>query len=425
MEREFDILVWGVTGFTGKLLLEYFLKEYSSKTPFSYRVGIAGRNKTKCLAVLQELQQQYPYANDISIVIADAENPASVDAMVQRTRVLCSLVGPYAIYGESVLRACVEHATDYCDLTGEVHFIRAMIDKYHDLAVQKQVKIVHACGFDSIPSDIGVLFAQKMYKKKYGVYASQIRMLTGKMRGQLSGGTFASMINLFEEMATDTTIRKHMIHPYALYPSGDDKRNVKYGDIPLEEREQLWMRWEKHTHRVSIPFIMAGVNTKVVRRSNRLQGDIYGSDFIYSEAMGFPRSMWFRALALNMGLGMGAVALSIPFLRRWIHKKLLFQSGEGPSVEEMNKGHFTVEFASCNPTVSTDWMFSTVSDNIDPGYRCTAKMMWESVLSLLSVREDATSPYHSVYGVLTPNSAMGEVLLERLEKQGMRFAVLS
>ena len=396
-DRPFDIVVWGATGFTGRLVIEYLCTNYPD-----IKVAIGGRNEEKCNRLLEELELGVP------IFIADAFDEPSLRTMVQQTRVICTTVGPYSKYGQLLVDICLDEGTDYCDLTGESPFVRAQIDRHHDTATQKGVRIVHACGFDSIPSDLGVQFLQNQIHEREGVFAPKIQAMTGKMKGGLSGGTVASMVQMLDAIADDRSVLRTLANPYSLNP--DKKYRGPDG------RDQMSLRYDKMVHRWTGPFIMAGTNTKIVRRSHALQEFPYGEDFEYSEVMGFPKGgkgFW-MATKITVGLGILMAAMtSSRWVRHQIWKRLP-QPGEGPSEKQRTNGYFTIHFFA---EVEGRVYETIVADNCDPGYASTSKMLAESCLALVQNRDQLPSEG----GVLTPATAFGPVLTERLKKSGMRF----
>ena len=407
-ERKFDIIVWGATGFTGTLVTEYLSENYGVNQEISW--AIAGRSPEKCQQIKQELIKKNSQAIDLEIIIADAFSLPRLREMAKQTQVICTTVGPYSDFGEQLVQACIDEETQYCDLTGESHFIRAMIDTHQVAAEEKKIKIVHAAGFDSIPSDMGVYFTQEKFREKHGVYATEIKMMTGKMRGKFSGGTIASMISLLNRVQKDKSLRRLLLNPYALNP--DPKYQGK------DKNDQLTLRFDKELQRWTAPFIMAGINTRVVRRSHALRDFPYGSDFQYSEVMGFPKGLkgFWMASSLTLGLGgfMGLVANS--WMRNKLHQYLLPQPGDGPSREEQQKGYFNIHFRACHGEKE---LWTRVSDSLDPGYACTAKMLGETAVAL--AKDAPILPKQ--YGVLTPVSALGQRLIERLSDAKMKFSV--
>ena len=212
--REFDVIIWGATGFTGRLLAEYIFNKYGTNNDLKW--AMAARNEIKLEKVRASVADE-----TVPLIIADSNDEASLDAMTKRTKVVCTTVGPYAKYGSKLVAACVSNQTNYCDLAGESQWISKMIDAHHDAAKANGTKIVNSCGFDSIPSDMGVYFVQKQAKAKTGSFAKQIKMRVKAMKGGISGGTYASMSNLMEEASKDKNILKEMSNPYSLNPKGE------------------------------------------------------------------------------------------------------------------------------------------------------------------------------------------------------------
>ena len=215
--REFDIVVWGASGFTGKLVADYLVRNYVSKdgNPTGLRLALAGRNHDKVAAVAQEIG-----APELPVLTGDSFDTESLDAMASKAEVVLTTVGPYAKYGDQLVAACVRHGTDYCDLTGESHFVRDMIDAHDDIAKKNGARIVHCCGYDSIPSDLGTWMVQEATKERYGRYASRVKLAAGESRGGASGGTLASLMNLIDDVKANPELRRVVGDPYALNPRG-------------------------------------------------------------------------------------------------------------------------------------------------------------------------------------------------------------
>ena len=284
--REFDIVLWGATGFTGRLVAEYLVRNYLGGEA-GLRLALAGRNKAKLEEVANEVG-----APQLPLLIGDSFDADSLNAIAAKAEVLITTVGPYAKYGAEIVAACVRNGTDYCDLTGETNFIRAMIDAHEDEAKRTGARIVHCCGYDSIPSDLGTLMVQEAFKRRHGGYASQVKMASVQMRGGPSGGTIASMFNMVDELKENPGLRKIMGNPYALNPKG--VRGPDKGD-------QTGARFDKDLDMWTGAFIMAGINTRVVRRSHALMGLPWGEDFRYSEVTGTGKGVkgWSRAASIR------------------------------------------------------------------------------------------------------------------------------
>jgi len=402
--RTFDIVLWGATGFTGRLVAEYLVRHYVGGDT-GLRLALAGRNEAKLRGIATELG-----ATDLPILLGDSFDADSLDAIASQTEVLISTVGPYAKYGAEIVAACVRNGTDYCDLTGETHFVRAMIDAHHEEAKKTGARIVHCCGYDSIPSDLGTLMVQEAFKRRHGKYASQVKMAAVDMRGAFSGGTVASMMNMVDEMKKDPSLRKVLGNPYALNPKGF--RGPDKGD-------QAGARFDEDFDMWTGPFIMAAINTRIVRRSHFLLGQPWGADFRYSEVMGTGKGV--KGLSAAVSLAAGVVAflasLAIPLTRPFVEKRLP-SPGEGPSAEARAKGRFKTQFVALGDGKS---LRGVVADQRDPGYGSTAVMLSESALCLALQGHELGAEG----GILTPAPTMGMRLVERLRAAGMTFEVQS
>ena len=269
-KREYDVVIWGASGFTGRLVAEYYLNTYGLDGDLKW--AMAGRNEAKLKEVRSELGNE-----GVTILVADSHDEASLADLVSKTRVICTTVGPYALYGDKLVAACVAAGTDYCDLAGETQWIRRMIDQHHEAAQKTGARIVHCCGFDSIPSDMGVYFLQKNAKEKQGEYAQHVKMRLKSAKGGFSGGTYASMGNVMAEAAKDRDVYKVLYNPYGLNPR-DAMKGDDVADLTSVKRDD-------DVGGFIMPFIMAAINTRVVRRSHALAGFQYGENFMYDEAM--------------------------------------------------------------------------------------------------------------------------------------------
>tara|TARA_X000001036_G_scaffold309650_1_gene288342 strand:- start:1082 stop:2302 length:1221 start_codon:yes stop_codon:yes gene_type:complete len=398
--KEFDIIIWGASGFTGRLVVAYLFKKYGVNDNIKW--AMAGRDKKKLKQVRFEVAD-----NSLPIIIAEINDEASLKEMIIRTKVICTTVGPYTIYGSKLVSLCVNHGTDYCDLSGEVQWIRKMIDQHHENAKINGVKIVHSCGFDSIPSDMGVYFTQRESKAQKGQLVNKIEMRVAGIRGGISGGTYASLTKVMEQAFLDKEVYKVLTNPYGLNPKGkiegDDMRDLN--TIIYDEVSKSWIG----------PFVMAGINTKVVRRSNALSGYAYGKDFRYDEATICGKGLkgWIKGCLMAIPL-LIMTAKPESFLKK-ITNKILPKPGEGPTKEQREKGFFNLKFYATLKDGSR--VLVKVNGDMDPGYGSTSKMLGEAAVCL---SKDNLS---NVSGVLTPSTAMGDFLLKRLENRaGLSFS---
>lgn len=393
MSREFDLVVFGATGFTGKLVAEYIAR--SAQKP---RWAIAGRSKEKLDAL----------GLGVPVLVADALDATAIAAIARRTKVICTTAGPYAKYGNEVVAACAEHGTHYCDLAGEVQWMRRMIDAHHDTAAKTGARIVHTCGFDSIPSDLGTWALQQEMIAAFGKPANKVTALFGESSGAVSGGTVASGLQTALEASQDRDVRAVLANPYGLDPD-------PYAERPPAPDESS-IGWNAQLKMFTVPFLMAGINTRVVRRAHALAGLPWGEDFVYREVMstkGSPRGA-LMAATIAGGLAGIAFALKRPRLRAMLAKRAP-QPGEGPSEEKRANGYWKTRFVgeAGNHTL----LYIAGDAQGDPGYGSTAKMLGESALSL------ALDPLTSPGGVTTPSVAMGRFLLGRLRSAGLTFEV--
>jgi len=418
MSREYDVIIWGATGFTGQLVVDYLVKRYGCKKSGAeknsaekdsagktLRWAIAGRNENKLKALAEGVE-------NLDFIIANSDDPESIKSLVQRTKVICTTVGPYAMYGSVIVEACVEFGTDCCDLTGEVQWMRKMIDQHQTAAEDSGARIVHTCGFDSIPSDLGVHFLQNRMEEKHGLMAQEVKFRVAKMAGGMSGGTVASMMNMMDEMKVDPELAKLMQDPYAL-----DPRNMPRGQ---DENDQMGARYDEDAKQWTAPFIMAAINTRVVRRTNALSNYRYGKDFRYSESMFTGAGVSGRIKASLISFASGVfMAISYFSFSRSILQKFVPAPGEGPSPEAIENGFFEITLLGKHPTDAAKNIRVKVTGDKDPGYGATSKMLVESAVCL------AHDELNVKGGFWTPSTAMGNALITRLRANaGMGFEVI-
>ena len=404
--RDLDIVVYGATGFTGTLVAEYLLRQYGVGK--DVRWAIAGRSASKLADVKKNLGES---AADIEVIVADSSDKDALASLAKRTRVVLTTVGPYAIYGSTLVAACVEAGTDYCDLAGETQWIRKMIDTYHEPARETGARIVHCCGFDSVPMDMGVWFLQDAARKNHGAYCKKISLYVKATKGTASGGTLASMINIIEEAKADRNIARLMANPYALNPEsqregpdGRDQKNVIYDDDA-----DSW----------TAPFVMAGINTRVVRRSHALAGFPYGQDFQYHESTltGKGSGGWMKGTLMTLGLGALVAGISLGPTRKLLQRFVLPKPGEGPDRELQHSGFFNLMQIGVLPDGTN--IRTRITGDQDPGYGSTSKMLSEAAVCLAKDELDAEG------GCMTPATALGGKYLARLrENAGLTFEVV-
>ena len=397
MQRDYDIIVWGATGFTGKLVTRYLETNYSQG---NLKWAVAGRNKSKLnsLGLSEE-----------NILIANSDDQDSIDQLVQKGRVILTAVGPYARYGSGLVQACAKYGTHYCDLTGEVYWMRKMIEEYETVAKNSGAKIVHTCGFDSIPSDLGTYFLQKSMMERFGVPANHVKYRSVAFKGGFSGGTADSMIAMMENAENDPQVLEIGKDPYALNFVGRGPDSNDVDTAFFDEDFDAWIA----------PFIMAQINTRVVRRTNELLEFKYGKDFRYDEGMLISKGSGGFIGANIAAIGMKASnGLSGFKPTRQLLQKFLPKPGEGPSEETIQTGFFTIELIAKHPYESEKNLKAIVTGDQDPGYGSTAKMLAESALAL------AQDELLVEGGFWTPASAMGDALLKRLPlNAGVNFTI--
>lgn len=403
----FDLIVYGATSFVGQILTRYLVEHVGVNKTVNW--AIAGRSASKLDALKTSLGTA---GDDLTVIIVDADNADALAHMAKSTRVIATTVGPYALYGEALVKACAENGTDYCDLCGEAYWIKRMIVKYADAAKQSGARIVSCCGFDSIPSDLGVHFLQQHGQQRFGRYFNSIKLAVNAMKGGASGGTLASMIEAVKAAKSDPKLRKDMNNPYILCPEIPDLRHPQVS-IKGPAYDADFQRW-------SAPFIMEAINARVVLRSNMLLGMAYGDDFLYREQMitgkGFKGRL--SAIGLTAGLGLFAVTVIINPLRAFMQRYVLPKPGEGPSPEAQLAGYFDLSLLGKNEDGKT--LKVRVTGDRDPGYGCTAKMLAQASLCLaFDITQEQCNG-----GFWTPATAMGDQLTDRLTQHaGMTFTI--
>ncbi|MEM7286982.1 MAG: saccharopine dehydrogenase NADP-binding domain-containing protein [Actinomycetota bacterium] len=405
-DRPYDLIVFGATSFVGEILCRHLVARHGVDGDVSW--AIAGRSGSKLESVAAST------GADVPRIVADAADTEAMGALADAARVVISTVGPYALYGSELVAAVAEAGTDYVDLTGEAQWMQAMIDAHSATAERTGARIVHTCGFDSIPSDLGVWFTQQQAQELFGTSCSTIAMRVKAMKGGASGGTIASIFNMMDEARNDNELRKTLANPYALAPV-DMRTGVKQPNVVTPTRDEASGEWVA-------PFVMAGINTKVVHRTHALLGLPWGREFRYDEAMlmgSGPRGAA-KAGALTGGLG-GFMGLAAFGPARSLLGRFLPDPGEGPSPEAQEAGLFDVRFHGSTDDGQT--ITTRVTGDRDPGYGSTAKMLGESATTLLTTNRGAKTGTPG--GFWTPATAMGDRLIAALEAEaGLTFDVL-
>ena len=378
----YDFVVYGASGFTGKLVVEYALNQYSNE---DISWAIAGRNLEK----LQNLKEKLKLTNDVGIIQVNSEDQSSIDALVEQTKCVLTTVGPYQLYGDKVVRTCISSGTDYVDLCGEVGFMHKIISECSAEAKQTGARIVFSCGFDSIPFDLGVLFVQEEVMSKLNKYAPSVRGRVRDMNGEFSGGTAASMKATMAALQSDPELLNVLVNPHALCEGFQGVQQDDDSKPVYDEELDTWVA----------PFFMAPINTKNIHRSNKLMNHIYGESFKYNE-------MWIQ------GPGEQGKAAA-EFISTMNPLGDAPEPGEGPSRESRENGNYDVLFCA---DVDGETIKASVNGDMDPGYGSTSKMITESALCLVKDCQDLAG------GIYTPASSMGTKLIKRLESNaGLTF----
>ena len=406
-DRSHDLVVWGATGVAGRLVAEYLTEQYA---PEDLSLAIGGRDEPRLRELEAALVEEGSGWAEIPIVVGDATDPESLRAIAEDTRVVCTTVGPYTRYGTPLVEACVRAGTDYCDLTGEVNWIREMIDRYHDDAVDAGARIVHSCGFDSIPADLATLLVQSFAIEEFGTPCDLVRIYLEDGRGGVSGGTMSSVVEVFRAASTDPVARQTLRNPYSLAPRGE-RDGVDPGTQSRPRRDSLRGEW-------AAPSPIAVVNERVIRRSNALLDYPWGREFECREVVPVgsgPLGM-VGASAISAGLGLATGILSVGPTREALRRFAFPDPGEGPTRAEIENGYFTIRVLGRG--TATDGPFvveSRIGADCDPGYGATAKMLGEAAMCLVCDRID--SPLEG--GILTPAAAIGEPLADGLRRAGL------
>ena len=381
--NKYDFVIYGATGFTGKLVVEYAINQYTNNNEISW--AIAGRNNEK----LEHVQEKYNLPSNIGKIVVDSNDQNSIDEMVCQTKCVLTTVGPYQLYGEKIIKTCISTGTDYVDLCGEPGFMHKIISECSAEAKETGARIVFSCGFDSIPFDLGVLFVQEEVMAKLNKYASSVRGRVRAMNGEFSGGTAASMKATMAALQSNPELINILVNPHALC---DGMQGVKQDDDSKPVYDEELDTWVA-------PFFMAPINTKNIHRSNKLMNHIYGVNFKYNE-------MWIQ------GPGEEGKAAA-EFISTMNPLGDAPEPGDGPSRESRENGNYDVLFCA---DVDGETIKASVSGDMDPGYGSTSKMITESAVCLVKDCENLAG------GIYTPAASMGKKLIKRLESSaGLTF----
>ena len=381
--NKYDFVIYGATGFTGKLVVEYAIKQYASNNEISW--AIAGRNNEK----LEHVQEKYNLPSDIGKIVVDSNDQNSIDEMVSQTKCVLTTVGPYQLYGEKIIKTCISTGTDYVDLCGEPGFMHKIISECSAEAKETGARVVFSCGFDSIPFDLGVLFVQEEVMSKLNKYAPSVRGRVRAMNGEFSGGTAASMKATMAALQSDPELINILVNPHALCEGIQGVQQDDDSKPTYDEELNTWVA----------PFFMAPINTKNIHRSNKLMNHIYGENFKYNE-------MWIQ------GPGEEGKAAA-EFISTMNPLGDAPEPGDGPSRESRENGNYDVLFCA---DVDGETIKASVSGDMDPGYGSTSKMIAESAVCLVKDCEDLAG------GIYTPAASMGKKLIKRLESNaGLTF----
>ena len=387
-EKEFDVVIFGASGYTGKLVAEYMHDQYGDDQSIKY--AIAGRNTEKLLEIKKDLNLN----EDITILEVDSTDLDSLDKMTTSAKCILTTVGPYQLYGSKLVESCAKNGTDYVDLTGEPGWMYEMINAHKETAQKSGARLVFSCGFDSIPFDLGVYFVQNAAKEKFGKPAPHVRGRVKAMNGEFSGGTIASLGATMSTLKEKPELIKVLANPFSLTEGFEGPSQLDDSKPLLDEKMNMWLA----------PFVMAPINTKNIHRSNALLDHAYGKDFCYDEMMIAGEGDEGEQIAKAMSSGNPMSGDNVP------------QPGEGPSKESREQGNYDVLFFA---DLEEGSIGARVTGDMDPGYGSTSKMIAESALCLV---QDCSNLAGGIY---TPAPSMGEKLIDRLiKKAGLTFDIV-
>ena len=405
----FDVVVFGATSFVGRLVAKHILETHGVGQGLSW--AIAGRSPARLAALKDSLGGA---AADVQVLIADADQLDQLKAMCLQTKVVITTAGPFARYGDKLVQACAETGTDYCDITGEVPWVAEMIKRFEPTAKQSGARIVSFCGFDSIPSDLGVHHLQREAQRRYGATCTNVRMRVFHARGNPPGGTYATVMDAIEEATRSKAFRAALANPYVLCPPG-------HGFV-LKQREARSPAYDADHRQWSAMFVMGGINTRVVHRSHALLGAPYGRAFRYEEAMLVGPGLLGRlaAYAVTLGLVSFVTLAAMPVTRSLLRRFAIPKPGEGSSLKGLSRCSFDIRLTG--ETDGSEQVRVRLAGQGDPACFATSRMLAESGICLATELSKADAPG----GFWTPASLLGDKLIDRLNRYAqMKFDVVT
>jgi short subunit dehydrogenase-like uncharacterized protein len=400
-ETTYDIVIYGASGFVGKQTVRYFAEHAGDKV----RWAITGRDRQKLELVRAQV------GIDIDILVADSQDPTAIDSIVSQTRVLLNTAGPFALYGDAIVDACVRYRTHYVDITGETPWVKGLIDRYHVQAAADGTRIIPCCGFDSVPSDLGAYLLVRHLQQELGVGCTQVKAYY-QLAGGFNGGTLVSGLNIYDRGELTQVSQPFLLNPPESVPTDLERH-----------RDPISPQYDLDIGTWVAPFFMGAVNTRIVRRSCALSEqwqEPYGMEFSYQEYLKFdPPWAWLQSAGMVASLALVAGAIAVRPLRRLL-ESIIPQPGSGPTEQTMNEGWFRCELLGWGSAGQR--VRGLIADVGDPGNRATVKFVCESALCL-AVDFDRLPGGAARGGILTPATGLGDVLVERLKKAGMRLEV--
>ncbi len=401
--RSYDVVLYGASGFVGKQTVQYFARHANAT---QVRWAIAGRNRQKLEAVSAEV------GVPVDVLVADSQDQQAIDAIVSQTRVLLTTAGPFALYGNALVDACVRFKTHYVDITGETPWVKRLIDHYHTQAAADGTRIIPCCGFDSVPSDLGTYLVVQYLQQTWGVPCQTVQAYF-QAKGGFNGGTLASAFNLYDSEEAAQVNDPFLLNPSTTQTEAERDRHRDPVAPSFAPDLKTWVA----------PFLMGFVNTRIVRRSAALHEAWqapYGPDFTYQEYLKFDEPLaWLQATGVTAGLALFAGVLQQPSLRSLL-QPFLPQPGSGPSAQTMNEGWFACELVGT--AIDGRKVGGLIQDQGDPGNRTTVKFVCEAALSLV-LQTDALPGGQARGGILTPATGLGDVLAARLRQAGMTLTL--